>query len=125
MLFLLAFLFMCVKTRIAITLSRTNGEPPVHSRYCGYPRLMKFLPWASELTVKKYIEPLAAILAGYLTLPFSQPLGLYWMIGGICIASFTSSAEAWERKRATDMHDAVIEQQQIADRFRSMRGEDF
>ena len=104
---------------------RLRGELPIHSRYCGYPRLMKLCLCLSEITVKRFVEPLLVFLGGVFTLQVNQPLGFYWMIGAACMCGQASQAEAWERMQATNMHDAVLDQQEVAERFRGMRGDDF
>ena len=124
-LYLLAYLLMCLLARLDGALRRWRGELPVHSRYCGYPRLMKLCPRLSEITVKRFIEPLLVFLGGVFTLQVNQPLGFYWMIAAACMCGQASQAEAWERMQATNMHDAVLDQQEVAERFRGMRGDDF
>jgi hypothetical protein len=124
-LYLAAYLLMCLLARLGMGLRRWRGESPIHSRYCGYPRLMKLCPRLSEITVKRFIEPLLVFLGGVFTLHVSQPLGFYWMVAAACMCGQASQAEAWERMQATNMHDAVLDQQEVAERFRGMRGDDF
>jgi hypothetical protein len=45
------------------------------------------------------------------------------MIGGACLFLSVTLAEQQERARTLDLNDAVIDQQQVAERFRAMRGE--
>jgi hypothetical protein len=124
LLYLLAYLFMCLVARLGMALRRVRGESPEHSRYCGYPWLMKLCPRLSEVAVKRWIEPLVVFLGGVFTLPLNQPLGLYWMVGAMCMGGIVSSALVRERRQATDMYDSVLEQQNLAERFRGMRGDD-
>jgi len=124
-LYLVAYLLMCLLARLDGGLRRLRGELPIHSRYCGYPRLMKLCPRLSEITVKRFIEPLLVFLGGVFTLHVNQPLGFYWMVGAFCMFGQASQADAWAREQATNMHDAVLDQQEVAERFRGMRGDDF
>jgi hypothetical protein len=125
LIFLLAYVVMCVVARVCMGIRRLRGETPQHSRYCGYPVLMKFLPFLSEVTVKRFIEPLLVFLGGVFMLPLNQPLALYWMIGAACMGGMVSSAVGFGQRQAMDMHDSVIDQQELAERFRGMRGDDF
>lgn len=125
MIYLLAYLFMCLVSRIARAVRQLRGGSPVHSRYNGYPRLMKFFPRRSEVSVKRFVEPLVMVLGGAFMLPLNVPLGFYWIVGALCIASQASAADGWDRRRAADMYDSVLDQQELAERFRGMRGDNF
>jgi hypothetical protein len=102
-----------------------NAEYKHVWRLITYPRLMKLCPRLSEITVKRFIEPLLVFLGGVFTLHVNQPLGFYWMVGAFCMFGQASQADAWAREQATNMHDAVLDQQEVAERFRGMRGDDF
>jgi hypothetical protein len=125
MLYLLAYLFMCLMARLGMALRRLRGESPIHSRYNGYPFLMWLMPGFSEVTVKTFVEPLLAFFGGVFMLPLNKPLGFYWMAGAAMLLHQSGSITAREKERATDMHDSALEQEELAERFRGMRGESF
>jgi hypothetical protein len=118
--FLLAFLVMCGVTRIGSLLRR--GQP-CHSFYTGWPRLMGRTRKLSEVTFKRYIEPILVLAIGFaLRENVNPPLGTYLMIGAGCLFLSVSVSVIEEQVRAEDMNDAVIEQSMVAERFRGMRG---
>ena len=80
---------------------------------------------ASTLGMWIFLITEVMFFGGVFTLQVSQPLGFYWMIAAACMCGQASQAEAWERMQATNMHDAVLDQQEVAERFRGMRGDDF
>jgi hypothetical protein len=122
MLFLLAYLVMCCCARVGSLVRRFRGEPG-HSFYTGWPRVMTARAKWSEVTFKRFVEPLLVLSFGFLILLANPPLGTYLMLaaGGLFISVNASIAE--ERTRALDMNDAVIHQEIVAERFRGMRGE--
>ena len=93
--------------------------------YTGYPRLWKLAPRASEITVKKYVEPLVAFAVGVTLCAYSPPLGIYVILGAFALMGTVMLSEETQRQRAIEMNDAVIEQQLVAERFRDMRGDRF
>jgi len=92
-----------------------------HSRYSGYPRLLKNFPWFSEATIKLKVEPIFVLLVGLMLLLISIPLGLYLIVGSFCLNLSVSLVEIWYRKQAERMHDQMVEQQQLSERFRELR----
>jgi len=122
MLFLLAYLVMCCLARVSSIAHRLAGEH-CHSHYTGWPRGIKPGAKCSELTVKRVVEPAIVMAAGFLLRQVNPPLGTYLMLAGGSLFISVSASETEQRTRALDMNDAVINQEQVADRFRDMRSE--
>jgi hypothetical protein len=122
--FLMAYLVMLIFARVASLHRRMQGETE-HSRYSGWPRLMAVFPWLSEMTVKKYVEPFFVCAIGLLVGNHNPPLAIYLAASAFCLLTSTHAGEAWLRRRVMEMNDAVSEQEQVAERFREMRGEYF
>lgn len=121
--FLAVYLVMCFFHRIGNAARSRRGGAQEHTRYTGYPRLMRLLPRTSERTVKLVIEPIIVFLVGTFTLPASEPLGSYLMLASAGLIVSTHLSAGYERTRALDMHDASIDQRQLAEDFHGMRGE--
>lgn len=120
--FLMAYLAMCFVNRIG-NLAR-SGERQ-HSYYTGWPRLIGRTSKLSELVVKRFIEPALALAIGFiLRVNVNAPLGTYLMIGAGCLFVSVSASEMEDQTNLDDLHDRVIEQETIAERFRDMRGGD-
>jgi hypothetical protein len=124
LLYLPAYLFMCLVQRLEMGLRRLRGDPPVHSRYNGTPVFMKWFGRMSEISVKTVMEPLILFIFGVLVRSDNRPFGTYLMIGAICLLVQSYMGVTWMWMRATDMHDSMIEQHELAERFRGMRGDD-
>lgn len=122
MLFLMAFLFMCFCARISSIVRRVRGRPG-HTFYTGWPRIMSDRAKWSEMTIKRFVEPLIVLCIGFLFLLVSPPLGAYLMTAAVGLFMSVSAIDLEDRTRALDMHDAVIHQEVVAERFRDMRGE--
>jgi hypothetical protein len=75
--------------------------------------------------MKRYLEPLAVMTTGGFVRSLDPPLGTYLMFaaGGLFISVNLSAEE--DRTRVLDMHDAVIHQELIAERFRDLRRDQF
>ncbi len=101
-----------------------NGESN-HSLYSGTSGLAGKFPQCSELTIKRWVEPIfVACLGGFACL-LSPPLGLYLIIGAAMLRFNVERGERWTRMRVREMNDAVFDQEEIAYRFRDMRGDNF
>lgn len=122
MMFLLAYLVMYCTARSKAVLRRWRGEQ-FHSYYTGRPRLMRLLPRCDEVAVKRFIEPLIVLGIGYLSAQGNRPFGTYLMCAAACLIMSVTMSVAWSRTRALDLNDAVFDQQEVAERFRAMRGE--
>mgnify|MGYP003628288186 CR=1 FL=1 len=121
-LWLFYYLMACFCHRQGIRAREKRGEV-WHSYYNGFPVLMKFLPWmkCSEVTFKRTMEPLLIIGLGCLLIPNDEPLGLYIVIGGICMAFLANAWSVQNQTRLYDLNDAVIDQQGLAEDFRNRR----
>ncbi len=114
-------LLIGIRSRIAIR--RRRGGPQPHSYYSGTPWLMRFTGRMSEAKVKSEVEPFFVAAVGGLMLALSPPLGGYLIFAGLGLLITTNLGKEYERTRALDMNDAQIEQRNIVERFRDMRGE--
>jgi hypothetical protein len=120
-LFLFAYLFMCPAARIGVSARQRRGDSEPHSYYTGRPWIMRLTGRMSEQTVKSTIEPLIVFLVAVFTMPVSEPLGGYLLLASLGLLASTSMSAGFDRKRQIDMHDAFIEQRDLAERFRGMR----
>lgn len=120
--FLGAFLVMGMLARLGSSSRRRPGDVR-HSFYSGYPRIMRFTGRCSELTVKRGFEPAIVFGIGVFTLSSSEPLGSYLMLAAVGLLVSVHMGAEYERRRALDMYDAYIEQRNLAERFRDLRGE--
>ncbi|MCE9592333.1 MAG: hypothetical protein K8S99_17650 [Planctomycetes bacterium] len=118
--FLLAYLVMCVRARIDGFRRRRRGELRSHSFYNGWPRLARVNPKFTESQVKRKTEPLLVLAVGYLVWQLNRPLGMYLILSAAALFLVAVLTERYERARAMDMNDAVIEQHRLAERFREL-----
>lgn len=118
--FLGAYLLMCVRARIEGIRRRMRGEPRPHSYYNGWPWLSRAAPKFTETQVKLRTEPLLVLAVGYIASLMNRPLGVYIMVSAAALLLTAILTEQYERVRAMDMNDAVIEQRQLAERFREL-----
>ena len=86
---------------------------------------MWLLPRMSELTVKRFVEPFVVIAIGFLIVPLNAPLGIYLIIAATCLNIMMTQIERYARIRVRDMNDAMCEQEELVERFRTMRGDYF
>jgi len=123
LLFLPAYLLMCVISRMKM-LARRHGGEMCHSFYTGWPRILKPTVKGKELTVKRIYEPVFMFFLGFAIRDrINAPLGTYFMIGAVCLFISVSASEMASRVRSLDLNDTAIDQEIIAERFREMRGE--
>ncbi len=93
-----------------------------HSRYAGTPWLAMTVPLVrKESTARGLIEPLICLIAGALLCPVSENLGGFVMFGLFTFLIRNGIEREIVRKRVEQMHDAEIEQQFLANRFRNPR----
>ncbi|MCA9281081.1 MAG: hypothetical protein H6812_10675 [Phycisphaeraceae bacterium] len=114
------FVLMQLRARIESARMMMRGDI-VHTRYNGRPRLAAILRRTPEHKIKCDIEPWVVIIAGGLLMAVSPPLGSYLMLSGFCLAICGGVAESVDRARVMQLHDAWLEQQALADRFREMQ----
>lgn len=121
-LFWLGFLVMQLRARIETTRMIAKGEV-IHSRYNGWPRLARAFKSMPESRIKAAIEPLAVFLTALAVMEGSAPLGTYLIAAALALAFNNALIDAVSKARARELNDALIEQQQLAERFRQMRGD--
>lgn len=120
LLFLLAFLGMSTIVRVRTSLRARRSKPQPHTRYNGTPRLMRFLPRMDEVKVKCIMEPLLTWLVGALMLSVSPPLAGFIMVASFGLLASNKLADESEWRRASDMHDAYLDQRRVVERFRDL-----
>lgn len=96
--------------------------PCAHSRYDGFPRIARLFPRLGERAVKRVVEPVAVLALAAAVLPLNKPLGGYLLLTAVALFLTVNLNEVRERMQAINTHDLFIEQQQMASRFRGMRG---
>lgn len=118
--FWVLYILMQLRARIESMVMAARGDT-VHTRYNGYPRLARIFKRTHEHKLKGGHEPALVVIVGVFMLAVSEPLGSFLMTSGFCLALVASVIESVERNRAMSMHDAWIEQQAQAARFREMQ----
>ena len=119
-LFWALFVLMQLRCRIESSLMAARGQF-IHSRYNGRPRLAFIFRRTDEVKLKAGFEPLLVMVTGVLLMPVSQPLGSYLLVAGFCLLVNHAAIESVERARAMEIHDAMLEQQDLAARVRDMQ----
>jgi hypothetical protein len=99
------------------------GRSAVHSRYNGVPRLARLLPRMSEEAIKRKAEPALVFGLGLSLLALNPPLGSYLLTCSLAMVAMGSMEDAYGRRRAMDLYDGFLDNQDLAERFRRMRGE--
>jgi hypothetical protein len=123
--YLLFYLLFCFAQRMdSLKRARQGGEQE-HSRYTGRPLLMRFTGRMNEIAVKRIVEPVFVFLVGVFICSANEPLGKYLMLAAVGLLVSVQSTLVFDQTRATDMNDAMIDQQHAAKRFREMRGDHF
>jgi hypothetical protein len=125
LIYLALYLLFCFAQRMDALKRLRQGGGQEHSRYTGRPILMRFTGRINEITIKRIVEPALVFLIGILICSANEPLGKYLMLAAVGLLVSVQSTLRFEETRATDMNDAMINQQHAAQRFREMRGEDF
>lgn len=116
------FLLSHIGQRIGAYRRRVNGDT-CHSFYTGEPLLWRFFSRMSERTLKRQVEPFLMLLVGGVTLYFDRPLGTLFMISAMAMIATNEQQMRRERERVYAMHDALLENQMAADRFRGWFGD--
>ncbi len=119
--FWLLYLVMQTVARVGSVRSMKRGEN-VHSRYNGWPRLAQIFPRLSETTIKVTLEPALVFASGIALSSIDTPLGTYLVVAAVALFLTESTIESVSRARVRALNDALIEQQQLAERFRATRG---
>jgi hypothetical protein len=123
-LFLVAYLGLVAFARIGVLFRVLRGDQR-HSGYSGWPRCLNSRSRICEIKVKKFVEPFVVLAIGGLIGNHNPPLAIYLVIASFCLMVTVHESDNWIRRRATDMNDAVLDQQVIAERFRDLRRDRF
>src|ERR1700722_7101295 len=114
--FLWAYIGACALARIGALCRRYDYG--THSRYSGIPRISRLLRFLSESTIKRVIEPALVFSIGVACLSMNKPFGSYLILAALGLFISTGASDAWARSQADILNDSVIEQREIAERFR-------
>lgn len=117
-LFASVFMYLCARSRTVKRIRK--GEPQPHTRYSGTPWLMLIVRHMDEAKVKFFLEPVLVFIGGALMLNLSSPLGGFLIVSGLGMFIANSTSVRFERRRALDMHDALVEQRSVVERFREL-----
>lgn len=118
------FVAFCIAHKARINIRVKQGGPQPHSRYTGRPWVMSIFRRMSEATAKCVVEPvLTALIGAVIAQLISPPVGGYLMVAALGLFISNNLPNRLERRRALDMHDAFMDQQNVVDRFRNMRGQ--
>jgi hypothetical protein len=93
-----------------------------HSLFRGFPRLLRRELAYKEYRAKQFGEPVLVGCAGYFAFQWNGPLGVYWMFAAACLFLSSAAERRWETRDAMMLHDAALEQQNRARRFREIHG---
>ncbi len=122
--FLWLYVGMCVLARTGIVF-RGRKWQGLHSRYNGQPWLAWCFPRWSEMTIKQHVEPALVLAASMIAFPNNEPLGAYLLCASFGLGATVTASREEARMRAQQMNDAFIDQQQVTERFRDLRGDRF
>ncbi len=118
--FLGAYLFMCLCVRIDALRRQARGDSE-HSRYNGWPRLLRWSAANREQAIKLVVEPIFVALIATLIFQRNQPLGAYLLFAAACLFLSGWIDAMWDRHRAMNLRDAIFEQQQSRHLLREFR----
>lgn len=122
MLVFLALYWLALLTARIRTKSRIRrGGPQPHSLYNGTPTLAKVWKRSSEHRIKTVIEPVYMGCFALCLATISVPLAAYLALAGMCAAASSGMSGALQHRRSMDLHDAFLEQSDVARSFRRMR----
>ncbi|MCK6466122.1 MAG: hypothetical protein L6Q93_14945 [Phycisphaerae bacterium] len=116
-LYWLALLTARIRTKARIR----RGGPQPHSLYNGTPTLAKVWKRSSEHRIKTVIEPVYMGCFALCLATISVPLAAYLALAGMCAAASSGMSGALQHRRSMDLHDAFLEQSDVARSFRRMR----
>jgi hypothetical protein len=122
MLVFLALYWVALLSARMRTKSRSRrGGPQPHTLYNGTPTLQKVWKRSSEHRIKTVIEPVYMACFALCAATFSVPLAAYLALAGLCAAVSTGMSGTLQHRRSMDLHDAFLEQSDVARSFRRMR----
>lgn len=113
-------MFCFARARTQSTRMVAKGDI-VHTRYNGTSRLTRFFKRLPEAKVKGTCEPACGLVAGALLMQLDKPLGSIIVVSAVAMFLVQATIEGVEQARVSDLNDALIEQQSIAERFREMQ----
>lgn len=116
-LYWLALLTARIRTKARIR----RGGPQPHTLYNGTPTLAKVWKRSSEHRIKTVIEPVYMACFALCLATISVPLAAYLALAGMCAAASSGMSGALQHRRSMDLHDAFLEQSDVARSFRRMR----
>lgn len=122
MLFLMAYLAACLLQRMGMLWRRWRGMVQ-HSRYNGYPWMLTGNTRIEEVFFKIWVEPLMVIGSGMLLIAVDRVLGSYIATAGFALHIKGRMVNLLSSSQTLDMRDAMLEQEQRAERFREMNGD--
>lgn len=93
-----------------------------HTRYNGRPRLLPQRLARFERSFKTIFEPSLAGFIGWSIFQWNWPLGAYLLFNAICMFWEGAANFRFERRRAMDLQDAVIEQRVSTHVLRNLTG---
>jgi hypothetical protein len=117
MMFWLLFILMQVRARIEGIAMIARGDIR-HTRFNGEPRLARLFKKTPQEKIKSHVEPSLVIVIGIVLLGYSPPLGSYLIAAGCSLAMVAGVIERLSTARTLQLHDAWLEQQDQAERFR-------
>ncbi|MBX3395547.1 MAG: hypothetical protein KF841_09285 [Phycisphaerae bacterium] len=113
------FMYLCARSRTVKRIRK--GGPQPHTRYSGEPWLKFVFRRMNETKIKFFVEPVLVFIGGALVMSLSPPLGGFFIVSGLGMFIANSTSERFERRRALDMHDALVEQRSVVERFRELQ----
>lgn len=124
--YLCMYLLLCVLHK-QISRRRQRLNIPCHSYYDGIAGLRCFFRWlkCSEVTFKRFVEPVVVIALGIGMVPSDEPFGMYIVTGGLCMAFLANAYTVQDQARLDDLNDSILDQQALAERLRESRGDRF
>lgn len=119
--FLALYWLALVAARMRTKSRIRRGGPQPHTLYNGTPTLAKVWKRSSEHRIKTVIEPLYMLFIALCVATISVPLAVYLGLAGMCAAASSGMSGALQHRRSMDLHDAFVEQRDMAAAFRRMR----
>lgn len=103
------YLCMCAWARLGIVWRQRRGDTE-HSRYNGWPRILRWDSRGERLT-KQFVEPVLVFAGGIYALAYCEALGAYLMFAALCLVGTNAEFEHWEQQRRMELQDALFEQE--------------
>jgi hypothetical protein len=120
-LFMAAFVACSVLAQIGAWIRFRQGDNE-HSLYNGFPRCLRSSVGHREYKVKQFFEPMLVLFLGYVVLDWNAYLGAYWIVAAACLFLTNAIGRRRDTREALLLHDAVLDQQHRAQRFKEIQG---